>query len=555
MERYTLGIDYGTLSGRLLILQVPTGKEIGSLEVPYAHGVMDTALPTGEPLAQDWALQHPRDWLDVLAAVPQLLAQTGIAPEQIVGIGSDFTACTLLPVDADGQPLCLDEAWAHNPNAWPKLWKHHGAQSQANRINALANKRNEAWLPLYGGKISSEWALPKMWQVLEEAPAIWDAADRFVEAGDWIVFSLCGRVIRNTCAAGYKGLWHEKRDAEGHILGTGWPEQDFLAALDPRLSDAFTIKSKGDLIAPGRKAGELSSAGASLTGLCEGTPVAAGIIDAHASLPAAGIGGTGQLMLIMGTSTCHIVLSETGTGVPGICGVVPEGVVPGLYAYEAGQACVGDHFAWFTRNCLPAAYTEEASRQGINLYSLLQQKAEKLTAGENGLLALDWWNGCRSPLQDANLSGMMVGMTLRTKPEEIYRALIEATAYGTRQILQAYLDGGVKIEGLVAGGGIARKDAMTMQIYADVLGLPIRVAASTQSGALGSAILGALAAGLYQDAAVAAKQLGHCLDTVYTPIAAHKDVYDTLYREYLKLQQYFGQGGSDVMQTLRKLRK
>ncbi|MDF1495673.1 ribulokinase [Caproiciproducens sp. CPB-2] len=551
MSKYTVGVDYGTLSGRAVLVDVQTGKELASSVYEYPHGVMDKNLPDGTPLGHDWALQDPQDYLDVLAdTIPAILKESGVSPDDVIGIGTDFTACTVLPVKADGTPLSFLPAYKSRPHAYVKLWKHHAAQDKANRLNEIAAARNEPWLKNYGGKISSEWAIPKIWQIVEEDPEIYDAMDRFIEAADWIIWQLCGKETRNSCTAGYKEIWNKR---------TGFPSDDFFKALHPKLEHVVEEKLSRDILPLGDRAGTLTPAAAKLTGLREGTAVAVGNVDAHVCVPAVGIDGPSKMLAIMGTSTCHIMMGEEEHQVPGMCGVVEDGVMPGYFGYEAGQSCVGDHFAWFIDNCLPASYCGEAKRQNKNIHQYLREKAEKLRPGQSGLLALDWWNGNRSVLVDVDLSGMMVGMTLRTKPEEIYRALIEATAYGTRMIIENYREHGVPVEEFFASGGISQKDPMTMQIYADVIKMPVKIAGSLQGPALGSAIFASVAAGKkaggYDSVFEAARAMGKIKDTVYNPIPENSERYDALFREYRTLHDYFGRGENDVMKHLKTMKQ
>ncbi len=551
MSKYSIGVDYGTLSGRALIVNVETGEELASSVYEYPHSVMSETLPCGKKLGFDWALQHPQDYLDVLYnTIPEVLKQSSVSADDVVGIGLDFTACTILPAKRDGTPLCFLPEYKSEPHAYVKLWKHHAAQAQANKLNEIAEARNETWLKNYGGKISSEWAIPKIWQVLDEAPEIYDAADTFIEAADWVVWQLCGKENRNSCCAGYKEMWNKK---------TGYPSNDFFKALDPGLENVVDEKLSRDISPMGSKAGGLTAEMAEKLGLKEGTAIAQAIIDAHVFVPAVGIAEAGKMLAIMGTSTCHMLLGNEEKQVKGMCGVVEDGILPGFFGYEAGQACVGDHFAWFIDNCLPASYYEEAKAKGMNIHKFLREKAEKYKPGESGLVALDWWNGNRSCLVDVDLTGMILGMTLLTKPEEIYRALIEATAYGTRMIIETFREYGVEVNEFYAAGGIAKKDPMTMQIYADVIGLPVKIAGSDQGGALGSAIFGAVAAGKanggYDDVFEAASKLGKVMDVVYTPIKENAEIYDKLFAEYKILHDYFGKGANDVMKRLKEIKK
>lgn len=552
MTKYSIGVDFGTLSGRAVLVEVGSGEEVASAVKQYTHGVMDEVLPDGTTtLGDDWALQHPVDYLEVLqVTIPELFQQTGISANDVIGIAVGFTSCTMLPVDVYGTPLCMKEAFKQNPHSYVKLWKHHAAQDEANRLNAIAEERDEAFLQRYGGKISSEWLIPKIWQILNEAPDIYEAADQFLEATDWVVSQLIGVVKRNSCAAGYKAIWH-KRD--------GYPTTEFFKALDPRLEHVVAEKLSTSIYPIGMKAGEITQQAAELTGLNPGTAVAIGNVDAHVSMPAVGITEPGKLLMIMGTSTCHVLLGEEEKVVPGMCGVVEDGVIPGYFGYEAGQSCVGDHFEWFIEHCVPQSYMQEADVRGLNIHQLLTEKASQMRPGESGLLALDWWNGNRSTLVDADLTGLLIGATLLTKPEEIYRALIEATAYGTRMIVETFRDSGVPVNEVYACGGIAEKNALMMQIYADVLNMDIRISASSQTPALGAAMFGAVAAGKarggYDSITDAAKEMAKLKADVFRPNGANVQTYDQLYREYATLYDYFGRGANNVMKTLKRIKK
>lgn len=551
MAHYAIGLDYGTLSGRAVLVNVENGDEIACSVFDYPHAVMDDRLPNGKKLAQDWALQHPQDYLDVLSAtIPDVIRQSGVSPKEIIGVGIDFTACTVLPVKADGTPLCFLSAWEDEPNAYVKLWKHHAAQDKANALNHTAHQRKEDWIDRYGGKISSEWAIPKLWQILEESPQLYEACDYFIEAADWIVWQLCGVQTRNSCTAGYKAMWHKQK---------GYPSADFFRALDPRMEHVIEEKFDCPVSPLGIKAGEITDTAARLTGLLPGTAVAVGNVDAHVCVPAVKIDGPKKMLAIMGTSTCHMLLGEEEKAVPGICGVVEDGILPGFFGYEAGQSCVGDHFAWFMDNCLPESYWADARKQGMNIHQYLREKAQKLAPGQSGLLALDWWNGNRSCLVDVDLTGMMLGMTLQTKPEEIYRALIEATAFGTKMIIENFKNHGVPVEEFYAAGGISQKDPMTMQIYADIIDMPVFIAGSQQGPALGAAIFGAVAAGKeqggYDNIFEASHAMGKLKDTVYRPIPENAAIYRRLFEEYAVLHDYFGRGANDVMKRLKALKK
>ena len=550
MAKYAIGIDFGTLSGRAAVVSLADGTELAHSVLDYPHAVMDERLPSGRVLPPDWALQHPADYLDVLkTTIPDAVKKAGVEIADIIGLAIDFTACTMLPVKADGTPLCMVPGLEDEPHAYIKLWKHHAAQDEANRLNAIAEERGETWLSRYGGKISSEWMIPKIWQILNEAPEIYDQADFFLEAADWVIWQLTGVQTRNSCTAGYKALWHKQN---------GYPGKDFFRALDPRMENLIEDKMNCPISPLGSRAGEITEKSAALTGLLPGTAVAVANVDAHVAVPAVKIDGPGKMLAIMGTSTCHMVLGEGEHSVPGICGYVEDGILPGFFGYEAGQSCVGDHFAWFVENCVPASYFEEAKKAGLNIHQYLASKATLLKPGQSGLVALDWWNGNRSILVDVDLTGMMLGMTLQTKPEEMYRALIEATAYGTRVVVDNYRKNEVPIKRVLACGGIAQKDPMMMQIYADVLNLPVYIAGTKQCGALGSAIMASVAAGSerggYDNVFEAAQHMGKLKDEYYRPNPENVALYNKLYAEYKTLHDYFGRGANDVMKRLKQLK-
>ncbi|GAA0565898.1 ribulokinase [Paractinoplanes ferrugineus] len=529
-----VGVDYGTLSGRAVVVRVSDGAELGSAVHDYRHAVLTEALPDGTPLGHDWALQVPSDYVDVLkTAVPAALTAAGVDPAHVIGVGTDFTACTMVPTRADGTPLCELDEWASRPHAYVKLWKHHAAQAQADRINELAAKRGESWLPRYGGLISSEWEFAKGLQLLEEDPQAYAATERWVEAADWIVWQLTGSYVRNACTAGYKGIRQE-----GH-----YPTPEFLAELNPRFRDFVAEKLEQPIGQLGDSAGTLTAEAASWTGLPEGIAVAVGNVDAHVTSAAAKALEPGQLVAIMGTSTCHVMNGDEVREVPGMCGVVDGGIVAGLWGYEAGQSGVGDIFGHYVAN-LGEAYTHES----------LTAQAARQKPGQHGLLALDWHNGNRSVLVDHELSGLLIGETLATRPADVYRALIEATAFGTRKIVETFNEAGVPVREFIAAGGLL-KNELLMQIYADVLNMPLSVIGSDQGPALGSAIHAAAAAGAYPSVREAAAAMGRVSAGAYRPDPEAAAIYDELYAEYSVLHDYFGRGDNRVMRKLRTVQR
>ncbi|MBM7414163.1 MULTISPECIES: ribulokinase [Nocardiaceae] len=543
-ETYTIGVDFGTLSGRAVVVRVSDGAELGTAVHEYRHGVLESTLPGGSVrLGDAWALQVPDDYRDVLrTAVPAALRDAGVPPDRVVGIGTDFTACTMVPTLADGTPLDEVTQFADRPHAYVKLWKHHAAQGQADRINALAAERGETWLPRYGGLISSEWEFAKALQIHEEDPEVYDAMERWVEAADWIVWQLCGRYVRNACTAGYKGIL---QDGE-------YPSAEFLTALAPGFATFVTDKLDQPIGELGSRAGSLTTEAAAWTGLPEGIAVAVGNVDAHVTAPAARAVEPGRMVAIMGTSTCHVMSADVLREVPGMCGVVDGGIVAGSYGYEAGQSGVGDIFGWFTRTGVPADYRDAAAEAGESVHEHLTRLASEQEVGEHGLVALDWHSGNRSVLVDHRLSGLLLGTTLATRPEDIYRALLEATAFGTRVIVETFRASGVPVEEFVVAGGLA-KNPLLMQIYSDVLRMPLSVIGSDQGPALGSAIHAAVAAGCYADVPVASKAMGRVHRGAYQPDEGRSQAYDALFRIYSDLHDHFGRQVS-TMRDLRALR-
>jgi L-ribulokinase len=551
-DKFSLGIDYGTESGRVVVVRVRDGEEVGAAIVPYPDGVIDEKLPGGRRLEPDWALQNPRDYLLVVEkGVPKALKAAKVKAEDVIGIGTDFTASSPLPTKRDGTPLCFLPQYRKHPHAWVKLWKHHAAQPEANRINEIGRERNEEFIRIYGGRYSSEWFFSKLLQVLDEAPQIYDATDRFIEAADWIVWQLTGEEKRNTCTAGYKAMW---------VKGAGFPSRDFFRALHPRMENVVEEKLGTTYHPLGARAGGLTAFWARKMGLKPGTPVSIGNVDAHVAVPACTVTEPGSLVMIMGTSICHLLLATDRQMVEGMCGTVDGGVVPGLWGYEAGQSAVGDIFAWFFEHGVPEIIRREARRMMVPLPAALEKRAAQFKPGQSGLLALDWWNGNRSILVDVDLTGLLIGMTLATRPKEIYRALIEATAFGTRQIVEAFESKGIAVKDLVACGGLPEKNKLLMQIYADVTGREIKLAKQLQTcSALGSAMHGAVAAGRaadgYDSIFDAARHMAHTQKLTYRPRPESREVYNALFKEYQTLHDYFGRGANDVMKRLKAIKR
>ncbi len=545
-EKYVIGVDYGTLSGRALIVRASDGHEMGSAVFEYPNAVMDRILnSSGAALGPDWALQDAQDYVEVLKhAVPEALRISGINPADVVGIATDFTACTMVPVLEDGTPLSQLPEFKDNPHAYVKLWKHHAAQPHADRINQLARDRKEKWLPRYGGQISSEWELAKGLQLLEEAPEVYNKMYKFVEAADWIVWQLCGTYVRNACTAGYKG----------NLQDGQYPSREYFKALNPAFEMFAEEKIAHTIGELGDNAGPLTAQASEWTGLPAGIAVAVGNVDAHVTAPAAKATEPGQMVAIMGTSTCHVMNHDAITEVPGMCGVVDGGMVSGLYGYEAGQSGVGDIFAWYVDNQVPQKYFDAAKAANKSIHQYLTDLAADEAVGAHGLVALDWHSGNRSVLVDHELSGLVIGATLTTSAEQIYRALLEATAFGTRMIVDTFAKSGVPVKEFIVAGGLL-KNAFLMQVYSDVTRLPISTIDTDQGPALGSAIHAAVAAKVYANVNQAAEVMGRVNKHVYTPNEERAKQYDALYKEYVELHDYFGRGANNVMKRLKQMKR
>ena len=534
MKQYSIGVDFGTLSGRAVLVDTAKGTILSSSVWEYPHGVMERTLPCGKPLPDAWSLHHPADYLDVLAhTVPQVIRDAGVSAEDVVGIGIDCTASTVLPVTRDGTPLCFLPEFEEEPHAYIHLWKHHAAQPYADRMTRKAEERGEAWLAAYGGKVSCEGALPKLWQMLEEAPRVCEGAAYWMEAADWLVWQLCGKPMMSTCCAGYKYLY-----CDG-----AFPSEEYFSGLNSHLAQMIRDKCGLPIQPVFSKAGTVTAAMSRRLGLSRDTAVAVGMIDAHACVPSAGVTKPGEMVMILGTSACLMVCGDTCHPVPG-CYAVRDGILPGSWGYEGGQNSVGDLFAWMLRTCVPESVQLKARENDLSLHDYLSGLAAQKRPGESGLLALDWLNGNRSVLMDSELSGMILGLTLQTAPEDVYRALAEAAAYGARMIIGTFREHGVHVDKLLVTGGISQKNPMMMQIYADVLQMPVQVLPSSHGSALGSAIAAAVAAGCYDTVEHAIEHMSVKPNRVYRPIAENIAVYNQLYLLYEKLYRLYATDGT-----------
>ncbi len=540
-----MGLDFGTLSVRAVIIDALTGREAANAVCEYEHGVMDKTLPDGTPISRTTALEYPADYIKSMKdVIARSLAAAALLPSDIVGIGVDFTASTVVCIDKKGCPMCEHEEFIGDENAYAKLWKSVSATAEAEHMTAVARERGEAWLDIYGGYVSPEYLFAKVYQTLCHSPKLYESADKFMEAGDWIVYLLTGKYTAGISMAGLKAMWNAE---------SGYPSDEYFCAVDSRLAGVVGSKVCDNVLASGGIAGAVSKEGAKMFGLCEGTVVTAAVIDAHAGMPALGICGEGELMMILGTSACYIVNSEHKATARGICGYTFEGVYEGLYTYDQSQRCFGDAFDRFTAGFVPRSYETAAEGNGIGIHAYLREKASRLNVGESGLLVLDWFLGNKSTLADSDLTGLILGLRLTTAPEEIYRALLEGAAYGARMIVENYTSHGIRVDRIVASGGIALKDELLMQILADVIGLPINVSDTPQACAKGSAIFASVAAGVHSDIKTAVDVMSSPIARAYTPIEENVDKYEALYAEYRTLCEYFALGGNDVMKRIIKM--
>lgn len=549
-NKYVLGIDFGTLSGRTVLVRCADGKIMSSAEKKYTHGVISHKLLDGEtPLPHNWYLQYPLDYLEVLEeTIPEVIRNSEIESNHIIGLAIDFTSCTIMPVDQNKVPLCTKKEFENRPHAYVKLWKHHGAQKEADEISEILKEEKE--LTAYmGEKISSEILMPKVLEMIHQDYEIYKASDKILEAADWLTWILTDSPKRSSSMAGYKAWW---------LPESGYPDRQFLKKLDNRMENIIEEKMNSEICPVGSRIGLLNQIWSQKLGLEEGIAVAASVIDSHAGAPGSGICKSDQMMMVLGTSSVVMALSNNPLNQKGICGPFKGGVVPGYYAWESGLAAVGDMLNWFVEQSVPYQYYENAEIKGMDVHQLLTELANEILPGSSGLLALDWWNGNKTPFVNAELSGSIIGLTLHTKPEEIYRALIEATAFGTRRIIEVMEGSGVVINEIIASGGIAEKNNLFLQIYADITGKKIKVADCSQAGALGAAIYASLAAGEkmggYNSYVDAVKAMSHIKEIIYEPNKEYKEIYENLYQLYLNYSDYMG-ASNGIMEQLSKLKK
>jgi len=536
LGKYAIGLDFGTNSCRSLIVNVADGRELATYVYKYPSGEAGIIIDPNNP---NLARQNPTDYLEaievtIIKAIQKAIESVpGFSATDVIGIGVDTTGSSPMPVDAEGNPLCFQEKYKNNPAAMVWLWKDHTGHAEALKITETARQMRPQYLAKIGGVYSSEWFWSKLWHLLKEAPEIFNAADSFVEICDWIPAVLIGdirphQIKRSICAAGHKALFNAKWG--------GLPDVEFLRTLAPELAN-MRARLYDKAYSAEEKVGNLSDKWAKKLGLSTDVVVTVGAFDAHMGAVGAGV-AVGTLIKILGTSTCDIMIwpnNEKLEDIPGVCGIVDGSVLGGYYGIEAGQSAVGDIFLWFVNNLVPESYGKTADEKFENL----AQSAAQLKPGETGLLVLDWNNGNRTILVDVRLTGLLMGQTLHTQPHEIYRALIEATAFGALAIIDRIENYGVPVREIVNCGGLATKNPLLMQIYADVTGRPMKISRSEQTPALGAAIFTAVAAGRYVKI-TDAQQAMTGTDKVFYPNEHNHEVYQQIYTLYRQMHDAFG---------------
>ena len=547
MKKYTIGLDFGSLSCRGILVDTSDGRICAEAVFVYPHGVMTEHLPDGTPLEGDVAFQHPRDFREAMVAVVRELVGGCENAENIVGIAADTTVSTVIALASDFLPLCELEEFASRPQAFAKMWKHHGAAPMAKRVEQICIEQDRPYLDWYGGSISSESLFMKAIEAFERDREVYDRTVCFIELADYVTSLLVGKPIFSRPLMKSKAFYDPK---------TGYPDADFLCAyhadlvnLPEKLTNAF---KDATIAAPGENAGTLCSKMAKELGLTDGIAVSAGTADSYSPLLGIGIKSSGQMIMTVGTSTGIMIMSDAEQTVRGVTASLPEIYgIKNKHCYASGQTSTGDALGWFAENCIPSRYEREAEAKELSIQALLTEKAALLPAGAGGVMALDWLGGNKSCLANPNLTGLFIGLTLSTKPEQMYRALIEATAFGARAIVENYEKSGVPVREIRAAGGIVGKNKLLMQIYADVIGLPIKAGRCPQIPALGAAINAAVAAGAYPDIESAVDAMSVKDFDIYVPNPEDHEKYDQLYAEYMALHDYFGRGANKIMERLR----
>lgn len=548
-EKFVIGIDCGSLSARAALVRVSDGEVISSCCEDYGGGIITGHLPSGTPLPDDYVLMSAEDYISVIPSIIRgVLRESRIDVEQIIGIGVDSTSCTAVPCLGDGRVLSTLDGMEREPHAYIKMWKHHCVQPQVEQLEKAFQISGEDFLEKHcGGQVSGEWMLPKVLQIYQDSPDIYKRADYFFDLCDWLTFLMTGRPTRCYNSASFKGLWSPDR---GDI------SYDILLDIDPAFAESYRRKALIDpVVCHGQRCGRLSAQGGVWLGLPAGIAVSAGLMDGHAAAIAGGMSESGDMAIIIGTSNAIPFVMDRFVPVAGLCGIVKGGIIPGLYGYTAGQSATGDMLSWFVGRSIPGEYMAEAAQRGVDIYSLLAEKAAQRLPEKNPLTVLDWWNGNRSILCDQRLSGTIWGLSLSTAPEDIYCAMIQAIACGTRVIIEQCEASRLRFRQITACGGIPRKNRFFMQQYANILNRPILVADIREASALGSAICAAAAAGAqsggYDSLRLSAAAMCTRRRICYEPCAEQKKDYAQIYGRYCRLHDLLGGWNGRTARTSR----
>lgn len=526
---HVIGLDFGSLSCRGIIADSRDGSVVCEVESTYPHGVISSSsiYPAGIP--EEWSLQNPDDYREcMISVIHRLVESSKIEPDNIAAIGIDATASTVIAADENLLPLCEKDGYRDRIHSWPKMWKHHASGKEAADLTRQAIKHKLPYIDMYGGQIGTEFFIPKVLQCYREDRTCFDAADTFFELGDWIASLLAGKEVRNYSMLKCKAMWTE---------GGGYPSTDFFDSVENGFGQAFYSKfsnRKQCVCHPGECVGTISSAMAEITGLAVGTVISAPQMDGYAGLPGCGVYTEGVMVMVLGTSTAYMLLDNESRTIDGLCASVRDSIIKGFTCHAAGQPGTGDMLQWYAENALPASYERKADEMGISVHSLLAQLAEDSV--NDKLQTLAWFNGSKSVPINTKLSGVISGLTLNTKPEDIYRSMIEGSAFGAKAIIEHIRKRGVKINRIVCSGGISWKNPFIMQVYSDILETELEVCGVKQAAALGSAIYAATAAGLYKDVPSAIKKMGGGINKVYKPNTINSAKYRNKYEHYLSLR-------------------
>lgn len=547
MSKYTIGLDFGSLSGRAVLYDIETGNAIESSTYDYRHALMKNYLPDGTKVPYKFSLQHPQDYLDtMIITVKDVIEEVSV--DDIIGIGIDFSSSTTIPVNSEGTPMCFFSDFTSEPNAYAKAWNHHSSKKYAIKMTELAKEQYPDIINRYGGSIASAWLFPKLWELIEQAPDLYEEMSYYIEAGDWIVWQLTGKQVRSTAFAGFKGLWNPT---------DGYPPKEYLNQLNPKLAEAVDTKLNAPIKPVYSLAGKLTKSAAQMLGLKTGTTVTVANADNQAVIPAVNAIKDGQLIATMGNNISYLLASDEELFLNGISGVCKDTLLPNKYGYIAGPNPLGENFGWFLTNLIPPDYHQEAKNQNRNLHSYLAQLMMKLKPGESGVIAFDWFKGNRAIRSDFDLTAMFFGITNDTKTEELYRALIEACCFSARKVIDLLRENHFKIDELYCVGSLPEKNPFIMQLYADILNIPIKISDGNQSPALGSAIIAAYVAGSknggYDSFELACEKMSKIKDRIYMPIKENVEIYEQLYDIYCELYNILAIKNKTVLHRLRKL--